>query len=49
MRCQGRSGSWGGQGLSPFFPQFKATFVWHSQRLLCGCCFLQACEERKND
>lgn len=48
MRCK-QEQSWGGQGLSPFFLQFKDTFVWHNQSLVCGCCFLQACEERKND
>lgn len=37
-----------GRGFLPFPLWFKATFVWHSQRLVCGCCFFQACEERKN-
>lgn len=38
-----------GRGFLPFFLRFKDTFVWHCQRLVCGCCFFQAREESKND
>lgn len=39
-----------GRGFLPFFSAWlKGTFVWHSETLRLGACFLQACEERKND